>query len=249
MSSPPIKTHRSLETLHWQIRLGISGQALPLIGGSASLISFSDAPLPDVVFHSRTTSKLKSPFFRVCIGFTFIKRPGGFWRYCQSPFLETNPIPGIRTTMTLGPTSGFALSSVCHQTQTGGRSFIIVVKALEHGVRIWSHHTNIGMHIKHKVYFSIHCIPATFQRPGQHWFLTNQTALRKRVLHDLMTRSALMFGRSLDRKLRHVQISLALERDLTPENFSPSHLSFLSSPSSAQRALLRRAPRCQAADH
>ena len=102
MSSPTIKTHRSLETLQWQIMLGISGKALPLTGGSASLISLSGAPLPGVVFHSRTTSKIKTPSLRVFIGFTFITQPGVFLRNCTSPFLETNPIPGIRTTMTLG---------------------------------------------------------------------------------------------------------------------------------------------------
>ena len=42
-------------------------------------------------------------------------------------------LSGIRTTMTLGPTSGFALSSVCHQIQTGGRSWIMAVKASDHG--------------------------------------------------------------------------------------------------------------------
>ena len=87
--------------------------------------------------------------------------------------------------MTLGPKSGLALSSVCHQIQTGGRRWIMDVKALEYGVRIRSHHTNIGMHIKHKVYSSTQWtqsgITATFQRPGQHSFLTNQMALRNRV--------------------------------------------------------------------
>ena len=123
--------------------------------------------------------------------------------------------------MPLGPTNGFAMSSVCHQIQTGSRSWTMDVKASDHGAHT-CHHTNIGMHIKHNmVYSSIHWtqsgINATFQRPGQHSFLTNQTALRKRMRHDLMTRSALM---SWDRKLRQVQISLALEQDLTPKNNS-----------------------------
>ena len=47
--------------------LGISGKVLPLTGGSDSLISPSRAPLPAVVFHSRPTSKLKTPSLRVYI--------------------------------------------------------------------------------------------------------------------------------------------------------------------------------------
>ena len=100
--------------------------------------------------------------------------------------------------MTQRSTSGFTPSSVCHQIQTGGRNWIMDVKALEHGVCIWSHHSNIVMHIKHKVYSSTQWtqsgITATFQRPGQHSFLANQTALRMRMWHDLLTWSALMFG-------------------------------------------------------
>ena len=50
--------------------------------------------------------------------------------------------------MTLGRTSGFALSSVCHQIQTGGRSWIMDAKASDHEAHTWHHHTNIGIHIK-----------------------------------------------------------------------------------------------------
>ena len=53
------------------------------------------------------------------------------------------------------------------------------------GTHTWHHHTNIGMYIKHKVYSSTQWtqsgITATFQRPGQHLFLTNQMAFHKRV--------------------------------------------------------------------
>ena len=49
--------------LKWQIRLGISWKALPLTGGSASLISISGAPLPGVVFHLKNISKLHTPSF------------------------------------------------------------------------------------------------------------------------------------------------------------------------------------------
>ena len=96
-------------------------------------------------------------------------------------------------------------SSVSPDT-AGGRRWIVDVKASDHGSHTWHHLTNIGMHIKHKmVYPSTQWtqsgINATFQRPGQHSFLTNQTVLRKRVWHDLMTQSALLFGQSWNRKL------------------------------------------------
>ena len=58
MSLPTIKTHRSLETLKW---LGIYGKALPLTGGSASLISLSGAPLSGVVFDSEYHLQAKDP--------------------------------------------------------------------------------------------------------------------------------------------------------------------------------------------
>ena len=53
---------------------------------------------------------------------------------CVSPSQGINLIHGERMRMTPEPLSGFALSSVCHQTQTGGKSWTTDVKASALGV-------------------------------------------------------------------------------------------------------------------
>ena len=132
-SSPTIRTLRSLETLQWQTRLGKSGKNLPSAGGSASLTSLSGAPLPVVGFHLRTTSKQISPFLPPCTVSTSTIRPGACLKSCVSPSQGKNLIHGTRMHMTPEPISGFALSSVCHQTLTGGRRWITDVKVSDLG--------------------------------------------------------------------------------------------------------------------
>ena len=132
-SSPTIRTLRSLETLQWQTRHGKSGKTLPLAGGSASLTSPSGAPLPVVGFHLRTTSKRRSPFLPACTASTSTIRPGACLKSCVSPSQGINLIHGTRMHMTPEPISGFALSSVCHQTLTGGRRWITDVKVSDLG--------------------------------------------------------------------------------------------------------------------
>ena len=51
--NPPLTGDVEMANKAWN-----TGKAFPLTGGSASLISLFGAPLLDVVFHSRTTSKL-----------------------------------------------------------------------------------------------------------------------------------------------------------------------------------------------
>ena len=132
-SSPSIRTLRSLETLQWQTRHGKSGKTLPSAGGSASLTSPSHAPLPVVGFHLRTTSKRGSPFLPACTASTSTIQPGACFKSCVSPSQGINLIHGTRMQMTPEPISGFALSSVCHQTLTGGRSWIMDVKVSDLG--------------------------------------------------------------------------------------------------------------------
>ena len=133
-SSPTIRTLRSLETLQWQTRHGKSGKTHPLAGGSASLTSPSGAPLPVVGFHLRTTSKQISPFLPAYTASTSTIRPGACLKSCVSPSQGINLIHGTRMHMTPEPISGFALSSVCHQTLTGGRKWTTGIKASALGV-------------------------------------------------------------------------------------------------------------------
>ena len=112
-----------------------AGETLPSAGGSASLTSPSDAPLPVVGFHLRTTSKRRStPFLPACTASTSTIRPGACLKSCVSPSQGINLIHGTKMYMTSEPISGFALSSMCHQTQTGGRRWITEVKVSDLGV-------------------------------------------------------------------------------------------------------------------
>ena len=135
-SSPTVRTLRSLETLQWQIRHGKSGITLPSAGGSDSLTSPSGAPLPVVGLHLRTTSKRRSmPFLPACTA-SMSTILGACLKSCVSPSQGINFIHGTRMHMTPEPISGFALSSVCHQTQTGGRRGTTDVKASDLGVSL-----------------------------------------------------------------------------------------------------------------
>ena len=75
-------------------------------------------------FHLRTTSKRRStPFLPACTASTAIIRPDACSKSCVPPSRWINLILGIRTHITRGPTSGFALSLGYRQIQTGGRSW------------------------------------------------------------------------------------------------------------------------------
>ena len=132
--SPAIKIHRSPETSLLQVRLAKSGKAPPSTFGSASLTSPSGAPFPVVGFHSRTTSKQRSILlFPVCTAFTSTLRPGICLRSWASPSQGIHRILGMRTHLTRGPTSDFALSLAYNQIRTG-RSWATGFKALGPGV-------------------------------------------------------------------------------------------------------------------
>ena len=133
-SLPTIRTLRSLETFQWQTRHSKSGKKLPSAGGCPSLTSPSGAPLPVVGFHLRTTSKRRSPFLPACTASTSTIRPGACLKSCVSPSQGINLILGMRTHITRGPTSGFALSLGYRQIRTGGRSWITDVKVSDLGV-------------------------------------------------------------------------------------------------------------------
>ena len=94
----------------------------------------SGAPLPVVGFHLRTTTKRRSLFLPACTASTSTIQPGACLKSCVSPYREINLILGIRTHITRGPTSGFALSLGCRQIRTGGKSWITDVKNLDLGV-------------------------------------------------------------------------------------------------------------------
>ena len=114
--------------VEWQTRHDKSGKTLPSAGGSASLTSPSGALLPVVGFHLRTTSKQISPLLPAYTASTSTIRPGACLKSCVSPSQGINLIHGTRMHMTPEPISGFALSSVCHQTLTSGRRWIADVK-------------------------------------------------------------------------------------------------------------------------
>ena len=126
--NPPLTGDVAMANKAWQI-----WQNLPSAGGSASLTSPSGAPLPVVGFHLRTTSKRRSPFLPACTASTSTIRPGACLKSCVSPSQGINLIHGRRMHMTPEPISGFALSSVCHQTLTGGRRWITDVKVSDLG--------------------------------------------------------------------------------------------------------------------
>ena len=86
----------------------------------------------------RTTSNPKTPFLRACIGSMPPIRPDVSWRSCASSFPEISLTSGTRTLTKPGPTSGFAPSSECHLTLTGGRRWTMDVKALAVIASIWS---------------------------------------------------------------------------------------------------------------
>ena len=83
--------------------------------------------------HLRTTSKRISPFLPACTASTSTIRPGACLKSCVSPSQGINLIYGTRMRMTPEPIRGFAPSSVCHQTLTGGRRWITDVKVSDLG--------------------------------------------------------------------------------------------------------------------
>ena len=127
--NPPLTGDVAMANKAWQ-----NWQNIPSAGGSASLTSPSGAPLPVVGFHLRTTFKRRSPFLPACTASTSTIRPDTFLKSCVSPSRGINLILGMRTHITRGPTSGFALSWPFPRNKTGGRSWIMDVKVSDLGV-------------------------------------------------------------------------------------------------------------------
>ena len=127
--NPPLTGDVAMANKAWQI-----WQNTPFSCGSASLTSPSGAPLPVVGFHLRTTSRRRSPFLPACTAFTSTIRPGACFKTCVSPSRGINLILGMRTHITRGPTSGFALSLGYRQIRTCGKSWIKDVKDSDLGV-------------------------------------------------------------------------------------------------------------------
>ena len=126
--NPPLTGDIAIANKAWQI-----WQNTPA-GGSASLTSPSGAPLPVVGFHLMTTSKRRSPFLPAYTASMSTIRPGACLKSCVSPSQGINLILGMRTHITQGPTSGFALSLGYRQIRTGGRSWITDVEGSDLGV-------------------------------------------------------------------------------------------------------------------
>ena len=87
--------------------------------------------------------------------------------------------------MTPEPISGFALSSVCHQTLTGGRSWITDAKVSDLGAPSCLHLGHIDTRMRRNAHSSTRRMPCVItvisQEPGRRLFLTNRRASRKRV--------------------------------------------------------------------
>ena len=85
-------------------------------------------------FLFETTSKRRSPFSPACTASTPTIRPGACLKSCESPSQGINLILGMRTHISRGPKSGFALSLGYRQIRTGGRSWIMDVTVSDLGV-------------------------------------------------------------------------------------------------------------------
>ena len=151
--NPPLTGDVAMANKAWQI-----WQSSPL-----SLTSPSGAPLPVVGFHLRTTSKQISPFLPACTASTSTKRPGARLKSCVSPSHGINLIHGTRMHMTPEPISGFALSSVCHQTLTGGRRWITDVKVSDLGAPSRLHLGHIDMRMRRKAHSSTRRMPCAIR--------------------------------------------------------------------------------------
>ena len=116
-------------------------------------------------------------------------RQGALLKRWVPPSKGINLIYGTRMHMTPKPISGFALNSVCHQTQTGGRRWTHGCQ----GLGSWSTFMTPPGSYRHAHTAQVLSL---IQKPGQRLFLTNQRASCKRVWSILWTRSAHMFGQS-----------------------------------------------------
>lgn len=137
------------------------------------------------------------------------------------PFQGTSPILGTRTIFMPGTASGFAMSLVCHQPPTGGRRWIMDVKASALTVSLWHRPVSIGMN-------TVHSVHSLIQRPNQAqlWHFRSLNIIYSsqiRWFHGVgvyMTRTALMFGQFWEGKLRHVLTFSTPERDWMPKHYS-----------------------------
>ena len=87
----------------------------------------------------------KHPFLPACTASTSTIRPGASLKSCVSPSQGINHILDMRTHITRGPTSGFALSLGYRHIRTGGRSWTTDVKASALGVPSGAYrHAHVG---------------------------------------------------------------------------------------------------------
>ena len=96
------------------------------------------------------SSKRRSPFLPACTASTSSIRPGACLKSCVSPSRGINLILGMRTHITRGPTSGFALSLGYRQIRNGSKSWITDVKISDLGVPSWLHLGRIDMRMWRK---------------------------------------------------------------------------------------------------
>ena len=127
MSLPAIKIHHSPERSFLQIRLSESGKAPPLPPFSwwQCLLNFAlwcAAAGCGASFEDHLQAD-KHPLLASLYRFHYTTRRLGI-----------NRILGMRTDITQGPTSGFALSLEYLQIRTGGKSWTMGIKALGLGV-------------------------------------------------------------------------------------------------------------------
>ena len=76
----------------------------------------------------------EKPFLPACTSSTSTIRPDACLKSCVSPFRAIDLILGMRTDITRGPSSGFALSLGYRQIRTGGKNWITDVKDSDLGV-------------------------------------------------------------------------------------------------------------------
>ena len=165
-------------------------------------------------FYLGTTSKRRSPFLPACTASTSTIRPGACLKSCG-----INLILGMRTHITRGSTSRFALSLGITRYGLAGKagSRMSRTRILEYlHDSIWGH-----AHMAQDLFFH----PKEVMRHNRHisgawttFVLDKSEGSRRRVWSVLMTRSAHMFGLPWDSNLRRGRIFSRPGRDLTPRN-------------------------------
>ena len=92
-----------------------------------------------------------------------------FWRSCALPSPEIPCTPGMITDMMTGPSNEFVVSSAHHWNRTGGRRWIMGVKALEATASTWSRQEPITTHTKPRDRSSIWWMPSTITTTSHAW--------------------------------------------------------------------------------